>query len=44
MSRHSWFSSVQENKESDLVVVRLQALYDTRDPKLIVALGAVQCP
>lgn len=44
MSRHSWFSVVQENKESDLVVVRLQALYDTRDPKLVVALGAVQCP
>lgn len=44
MSRHLWFSSAQENKDSDLVVVRLQALYDTRDPKLIVALGAVQCP
>lgn len=44
VSCHLWFSVVKEKKESDLVVVRLQALYHTRDAKLIVPLGAVQCP
>lgn len=29
---------------ADLLIVRLQALDDTRDAKVIVPLGAVQCP